>query len=466
MQKQPSFLKKHFWFGIAVSALLAGTACTTVDEAREAQNPKNSQRGERTATFSEYRFPQGTALALDDFEGIALDANPKIFQARQAVISAQLAVKDIRADYVPTIDAAASYTRKTNNTTKRGQSFHNDGYNQVGVTVDLLLWDFGKTDAKYRQAVENLVAAEKELRSAENLVRYNVRTAYFELCRSRELNIVAEQSVSQYREHLAQMRAKREAGKGTKYDCTKAEVDYNNALLQSISTENDVKTARANLNLALGFAETPNYEIGGSSMGTFSEGVEELMAIAREREPGLAALVAREKAASAYVDKTIADLYPTLGLSISATFDGEDLDMPKIWNILGAAKLAQNVFDGGRNERTIEDAVAKLRTARSKVAAYEQDLYAKLCTAVLTFTRSQKQRDVAVLSERAAWENFEIVTEQFNVGKASALDRTDAQVSLTQARAASVSAEYDLRESVAAIAYLIATDPQPPAAGE
>ena len=64
-----------------------------------------------------------------------------------------------------------------------------------------------------------------------------------------------------------------------------------------------------------------------------------------------------------------------------------------------------------------------------------------------------------MLSERAARENFDIVTAQFNVGKASSLDRTDAQVSLTEARAASVSAEYDYREAVAAIAYLIATDP-------
>ena len=117
------------------------------------------------------------------------------------------------------------------------------------------------------------------------------------------------------------------------------------------------------------------------------------------------------------------------------------------------------MFNGGRNVRAIENAVAQLRVARSKVAAYEQDLYSKITTAVLTLTRAKKQYEVALVSERAAQENFEIVTEQFNVGKASSLDRTDAQVSLTEARAATVSAEYDYREAVAAIAYLVATDP-------
>lgn len=451
------FLKKSFLLALAAGTLLSG--CATVRDAREAQKPENRLVGERTVSFSEFGYAAGTVLSLADLEAIALDANPSVFQARQAVVSAQLAVKDIRADYLPTLDAEASYTRKTNNETKRGQSFHNSGSDKIGLSLDLLLWDFGKTDAALEQAVAKLLAAEKDLLSAENLVRYNVRKAYFELRRRIELNIVAEQSVEQYREHLTQMIAKRDAGKGTKYDCTKAEVDYNEALLEQISTANNVKTGWADLNLALGFAETPEYGLGGNAMGTFSETADELMALAREREPGLASLVAQEKAASAYVDKTIADLYPSLGLNFSATLEGNELDMPKIWNLIGAGTLTQNVFNGGRNVRAIENAVAQLRTARSKVAEYEQQLYSKICTAVLTLDRAKKQREVALLSESAAKENLDVVTAQFSVGKASSLDRTDAQVSLTTARAATVAAEYDYRDAVAAIAYLVASDP-------
>lgn len=453
-------LKNNLCLALAVASLFAGAACSTVDEAREAQKSANRLRGERTVSFAEYGFPAGIALSLSDFEAIALDANPKVFQARQSVIAAELAIADIRSDYQPKVDASASYSRGTHNASKHGQSFHNTGKTKLGLSLELLLWDFGKTDARFQKALAELLAAEKALLSAENLVRYNVRKAYFELRRSVELNIVAEQSVEQYKKHLEQMLAKREANKGTKYDCTKAEVDYNNAVLESINTQNRIRTARAQLNLALGLAESPNYEVGGNVMGTFAADVDALMAVAREREPGLAELIAREKAASAYVDKTIADLYPSLGLNFSASLEGDELDMPTVWNLIGAASLTQNVFNGGKNRRAIENAVAQLRIARSRVSAYEQDLYAKICTAALNLTRAQKQHEVALLSERAAKENFDIVTEQFRVGKASALDRTDAQVSLTEARAAAVTAEYDHREAIAAIAYLIAMDPE------
>lgn len=452
-------MKRKSIAALFVPAFFALAACSTVREAREAQKPENRLQGERTVAFSEFGHREGSTLSLADLESIAAVANPKIFQARQAVISARLAVQDIRADYLPTADASASYSRGTNNETKRGQSFHSRGSDKIALSTDLLVWDFGKTDAALAKAVAELLAAEKDLAAAENRVRYDVRKAYFELRRSIELASVAGQAVEQYREHLAQMRVRRAEGTGTKYACTKAEVDYNNALLDHISKANNVKTARATLNLALGFAESPAYELGGNAMGTFDEDAETLLALAREREPGLAALVAQEKAASAYVDKTVADLYPSLGLSISATFTGDDLDMPKIWNLIGAGTLTQNIFNGGRNVRAIENAVAELRIARSKVAAYEQDLYAKITEAALTLSRAKKQYEVAGISERAARENFDIVTEQFNVGKASSLDRTDAQVSLTEARAATVAAEYDYREAIAAIAYLVATDP-------
>lgn len=466
-----SFLKKNLRSAAAgtllAGTLLAGTACSTVREAREAQNPDNRLRGERTVAFSEFGYAAGTVLSLADLESVALEANPAVFQARQAVIAARLAVKDVRADYLPTVDGAASYTYQTGNDSSNG-SFRNAGTQRgtsVGLSLDLMLWDFGKTDAKLEQAVAQLISAEKDLAAAENLARYNVRKAYFELRRCIELNVVSEQSVAQYREHFDQMLAKYDAKKGSKYDCTKAEVDYNEALLENIRTANNVKTARADLNLALGFAETPDYELGGNAMGAFSQSAEELMAIAREREPGLASLIAQEKAASAYIDKTVADLYPTLGLNFSATLTDDDLAMPKIWNLLGAGTLAQNVFNGGRNVRAIENAVAQLRTARSKVAAYEQSLYAQICTAVLTLERARKQREVALLAEHAAQENLDVVSAKFSVGSASSLDRTDAQVSLTTARAATVSAEYDYRDAVASIAYLVSADPDAESVG-
>ncbi len=442
--------------------LLAGTTgCETVKTAREAQKGENLARGERSANFAEYEFPKDEKIDLAKLEAVALDANPAIFQARQAVVAAQLAVKDIKSDYLPTLDAEASYSRATSNSSKHGQTWRGNYNSKIALSLDLLLFDFGKTDAALDKAVAELVAAEKPLVAEENRVRYEVRQAYFELCRAIEMNVVAVKSVEQYRQHFAQMRAKYEVGSGTKYDCTYAEVDFHKAVLEQIQTQNNILTARANLNLALGFEENAKYEIGGHGNGeilNISVVPEELMKIASENEPGFLALLAEEKAASAYVDKTIADLYPDLGINVTGTLEGSDLDLPKIWNVIGTGTITQSVFNAGKNERAIENAVSKLRSARSAVAAYRQNLFAKISVALLNLTAAKQQYEVARLASRAAQENFEIVSQKFSVGKASSLDRTDAQVSLTDAHAQVVAAEYDYFEAVSEIRYLLGND--------
>ena len=53
---------------------------------------------------------------------------------------------------------------------------------------------------------------------------------------------------------------------------------------------------------------------------------------------------------------------------------------------------------------------------------------------------------------------MDLVTERFNVGKASALERTDAQVPYTSAQADAVSAKYDWQDALATIAYLTGGD--------
>jgi len=99
--------------------------------------------------------------------------------------------------------------------------------------------------------------------------------------------------------------------------------------------------------------------------------------------------------------------------------------------------------------------VASFRRARSEVALYEQTLYKKITAAVLDIGRARESLRVAERTRDMAKQNFENVTERFKVGNASSLERTDAQVSYTQARANVVAAKYDYQEAQALLAYLV-----------
>lgn len=442
-----NFYKCAFIF--AVGATIA-SGCSTVQKAREAQDDANRLNGERVMTFAETGLDASAPCTLEQLEAAALMASPTMLQASQAVVLAQLAVRDIDSTLIPTLDASIGYTYS--GTDVSGDWENVDGPIASG-SINWLLYDFGKTSAASAQALANLTSAEHKLRTAANATRYGVRRACFALCRAEELQKVAEESTAAYAEHLKQMQDRFEVGAVNSYAVTKAKVDFSDAKLSLVTASNAVKTARTGLNASLALIDAPELKLAEPVIANYTEKtVAELMEIAYTNAPTLASLRFQAEGAKHYVDKTIADLYPNLGINLKydASYD-EDW----ISQLVGTAALTESIFSAGRKRRAIEAAVAQLRIARSAVAAEELALFNQLTAAHLDATRATDQLNVARESSQLAQENYDIVAARYEVGDASELERTDAQVALTGAKAAEVSAQYDYYDAQVKIANLI-----------
>ena len=429
--------------------LLALSGCSTVNLARKAQ----AENTEATISFAETGLDASAPIPMEKLEQAAIAHVPAMVQAACNVVEAQIAVRDIDSAYIPRVDANIGYTFASQNVIADDTSWDGDRNFTGQLSLNMLLWDFGKVSVLKRQAVAALQAAELTLRETECKTLQNVRSACFRLNRAVELSRVADESVASYAEHLKQTKDRHEVGAVMAYDVTKAEVDYNNALLSQISASNTVATARAALNLSLGLKESPEFTLGDCSFRDYPNDAEALMAIAVTNSPAIRSLQASADAAKAYVDYTICNLYPTISLGL--TFDVTGSSTPLLWNYAAAGNVAHSLFSAGDKNRRIEEAVARMRVARSKVAEAEQSLYNNLVTAVLNAERAKKSLDVARVAEQAARENYEIVENRYEVQMASALERTDAQVQLTSARANVVTASFDYLDTQITIAYLL-----------
>lgn len=440
-------------YAIPLLAAFLFYGCTTVRRARQAQAATSRRPGETTVTAAEAGLAPSGRYALTNFEAVARAYHPALFQARQAVESARLQCRMTRSSRLPQITASGAYNRSTQNAWGRSASSEMRGSWSGALGLDLLLYDFGKLDTQERQALEALVAAEEQLRETEIDVIYTVRAAFFEHHRSDELVHVSIESAQQYAQHLEEARVMVEVGTRRQYDVTKAEVDLGNARLEIITASNALVTTRAHFNRALGLAEGTAFGIGEGAMPPHPESVDALMAAARVNAPALAVLRARERAASAYVDQTIADLYPDLSLGADADLSGRGF--PLVWNFSWGLRLVQNIFDGHRKTARIDESVTQLRAARSRVADAEQTLYKDLVDAVAQRESARKRLEISELVQRQTEENLAIVNEQYRVGISSSIERTDAQVAVTQARADVVRARYDTQAALARIARLI-----------
>ena len=438
---------KLFLF-LSAAALLAG--CATVDRAREAQETDT----ERTVRWAETPFASRTdALPMEELADWARTNAPSVVQARLDVESAQIALRGIRSAFIPRVDGSIGYTYASQNVDPHNTEWDGEGAWGGSLSLNWLLYDFGRTRASTRRAVAALAAADQAERAAENGAVYGVRAACFALRRAEELHRVAVETSESYRLHRDQTKDRFDVGAAMNYEVSKAEVDYQNALLSEISASNAVETARASLALALGLAESPRIALGDCSFPEMTNDVGALMAVAATNAPALAALRAAADAAKDYVDWTICDLYPNLSFRLS--FDAKGDSSPLLWNYAAVPAVAQTLFSAGAKNRQIETAVAQLRAARSKLAEAEQQLFNQVLTATLSADRARKSLAVAEAALKASQENFDVVSNRYDVGKASALERTDAQVALSSAEAAVVTARYDLQDTQILLARLI-----------
>jgi len=433
---------------LSAAALLAG--CTTVREARRAQR----EDAERTVLWAETPFAAREGdLAMEELAEWARTNAPAVVQARQDVVQAQIALRSVKAAFIPVVDGSVAYTYASKNIDPHDTKWDGDGTWGGNVSLNWLLYDFGRTRASTRRAVAALAAADQAERAAENGAVYGVRAACFALRRAEELHRVAVETSESYKLHRDQTKDRFDVGAAMNYEVSKAEVDYQNALLSEISASNAVETARASLALALGLAENPRIALGDCSFPEMTNDVGALMAVAATNAPALAALRASADAAKDYVDWTICDLYPNLSFRLS--FDAKGDSSPLLWNYAAVPAVAQTLFSAGAKNRQIETAVAQLRAARSKLAEAEQQLFNQVLTATLSADRARKSLAVAEAALAASKENFDVVSSRYDVGKASALERTDAQVALSSAEAAVVTARYDLQDTQILLARLI-----------
>lgn len=438
-------------FALAVvCALLLCPGCATVRQAREVQRGANTPPGERTLRASEVGLATNGVLTLDEALRVALAYHPSMAVASQSVASARAGLRQSAAGRWPSVDAEAAYERSTDNTATSGsRSSASDGEFSGSLAIDWTLFDFGKTPAIVRQAYARVIAAEEERRSARVTVAYDVRTAFYRLCRVRELTQVAEEAVRQYRTHLEQVRAFLAVGRRTGYDVTKAEVDLGNAELDLLNARNELRTSRAGLNRNLGLAEDPEYAPLTGEAIAFTNALAELAERARVRHPDLRARRAAEAESSAALDEAIADLYPSL--TLRAEYAASGSRFPLLWNWSAGLHSVLSVFNAGSRKARVEQAVAGLRAARARVADREQQLHLDLSRALSQLEYARQRQSLTDLIVRQAREGLELVNERYRVGGASSLELTDAQVALTRAQADQVNARFDYEAALAEI---------------
>jgi len=456
-------------------ALSAALGCETVREAREAQASVAPKGGgaaaEQAASPVDFRDRPLSALVA-----FALTNRPSVVSKTLAVRDARLALKALAADAPVLSDTpwTASKLSVSGGHSESGSSsrfgdrdlWKTDGDPSASLSLDLLVYDFGRYAAKARAQAERVVASEQSLADEGFTVFREVSEAYFDFFERRALLEVAQTNEQQYAEHLARAEGRRQAGEANRLDVLKARLDLAQARQSVVAASNRVETSGATLMQALGVDVTRGTwqtafgtePIGFASVRRAFAATDDdagaAFAFARTNAPALRVARAKLRAASHAVDAAIADLYP----SVSATASLGWTD--PLWAFRWGLTATQSLFQGFRKTTAVDRAVVALESAAADVDEAEQALSVELETAVANRDNARESLESARASVRSAEENLETVREQFAVGSASRVELSEAIAADSQARGDCISAFYDGQRAEAALFSYAGRTPQ------
>ena len=424
--------------------------------------------------------PKGDRLdfrdaSLAQLVSFALTNRPSIASRVLAVEDARLALRQLAASAPVLSDsplnalalrASGGHSESTGELSPRyGGDWNTHGGASAVISVDLLLWDFGRYDANAKAQVENVLAAECALATETDVVCQEVAAAYFDFMEHRALLAVALTNRQLYAEHVDRAEECLKAGEANRLDVLKARLDLAQARQTVVTASNLVDTTGAALMLALGvdasrgtcaeiFGDAPlGIDNVRRGFARSTESVEEAFAFARTNAPAMRMARARLRAASHSIDYAIANLMPTI--SASTSFSWTD----PFWYWSWAFSAAQSFINGGRDLTAVDRAVVAYESAAVDVDVADQRLSVSLETAIANRDNSAQAVESAIAAVRSAKENLDTVREQYAVGSANRVDLSDAIASDSRARGDCISAFYDGQRAEAALFAIMGCPP-------
>ncbi|MGN0855088.1 MAG: TolC family protein [Kiritimatiellia bacterium] len=460
---------------LAVFGLLALAAgCGTVKEAREAQE-RLADKGAADAGANRLAPAvdlKGVPLrALVEF---ALTNRPSMVAAAIDVRDARLALKQVAADApiastTPwnAVDASASFGYSETSPQKHFDDLGHTrkGTAAGGVSLELLVYDFGRNKAQTRAKAEQVVAAELALVKEGYSVFDEVACGYFTWLRNAALLEVACTNELEFIAHLRQAEERLAVGEVREMDVLRARVDLAQARQAIVAASNEVVTAGADLMAAMG-VEVASGDAGhvlGPGSGGFArvlralpettEDARQAFSLASTNAPAMKIARAKLRAASAEVDYAVADLMPSVSASLSLRW------ADPLWYWSWGVEALQSLFTGFKKTTAVDRAVLAMESAAASVDREAQQLSSDLSLAIAERDNAREALCTAQTSVREAQKNLETVKAEYRVGEASTVDLTDAVSNLTTAYGDRIKAYYRGQIAEAQLFQLTGRDP-------
>ncbi len=416
---------------------------------------------------------EAAAVAFPEAVSRALGNNPSVLAAGHAWTSARWDVSAARGRYLPSLAfeerfvrtnvPAEAFALKMNQERLLASDFANvNNFNKpppindyvASVTLEQPIFA-PKAFLGYRMAGREAEARGLEAERTKEETVHRVLSAYLDALTAKEFVRVAEQGVSDAREHLRIAAALEKEGMGLASESLRARVFLARAESGLVTAASRLDLARTALALAMGEKAGSRVDAAGPIPPLPEPGsLDARIAAVGTNRADLRAFSARIANAETSVTYERSGYLPSVGATGAWQADGRDGPFApdnRTWKV--GVGLTWTVFDGLRREAAVGKAVEERARAKAQFRGAGDQAVFQVTRAYLSIEESSHRLEIARSALAAAEEGMRLVGKRYENQRARMIDVLDAQSALDAARADVVAAENDVLASRADLEY-------------
>jgi len=392
--------------------------------------------------------PSPRRLTLQEAEALALSRHPAL-QSANALQRAALEVpRQVRSRQFPTVFASLTAAGMTNEEARLFAGGLNSPsvFNRVasGLTVSQLITDFGRT-SNLAGSADLRAQAQVEFSSTTRAqVLLQVDRSYYAALRAQRVLQVAKATVEARQLVADQAKALQESKLRSALDVTFARVNLEEARLLLSNAENDERSALAELANAMGISIQDSYELVEDPLpGGMADKVDSLIEEALKNRPELKQARLEASAAAKFANAEKALRYPTVSALANAGLATLHNDrFHSVWTAAGV-NMDIPIFNGGLLSARRSEAEARSEAALQLTRDAENRIARDVRVAYLAAVNAYQRLQLTAQLLQQAEESQNLAQARYQLGLSSIVELTQAQLNVTRAQIAQVSAKFD-----------------------
>ncbi len=371
--------------------------------------------------------------------------NSNLLEQNQAVLRAAdedvaIAVSSLRPVVSYVVSAGTSWTKRT---TDFSTTEFDSLSTSIALSVDFVLFDFGRNRLAVEMAKEAVLATRQALVSVEQQVLLAAVSAYVDVQLKQEIVALRQSNVRLITSELGAARDRFDVGEITRTDVSIAEAALAAARSGLAAAEGELLVAREAYKAAIG--HYPSNLAALPAAPAIGKSLDEARKVAVRGHPSILRAQHEVVIAERQVALASANMKPSIGLSGqigNSTADSSIAgnDTASLNAQLGLS-MSQTLYAGGRLSSLYRKALAGQEGARAAlkqtVLLVEQGV-GNAWSALIVYTASIEASRQQIAAAQAA---FDGVREEASLGARTTLDVLDAEQDLLDARASRLEAE-------------------------